>query len=323
MQVAKKARHDNPFTEDDAPEPKEREGSDIERVEPREDDSPQEKVLSVEPPERDDDEPGEPTPRQQKRRERYNEMQQKATDAERRAIEAEHRAAAAMAQLQMPRQEQQKQVDPLDEEERKLELDWQGHLALADALKGAPKEQQDKWRADWFGFQKRMQTIAVKKELRLAGVQQGNVNMDEEVTKAYIRTNFPDVVSNRRALMYADGLVRQKLAREGRESASMKDYEETLNQTRRDLRMPGASSPAPSEDVRRKFSGHGLNGGSNGTNGSQSREVTMNSDMLKMAEAKYTHETDPKTGKKRRLKPAEAHAKWARNEGRKVLEKYK
>ena len=43
---------------------------------------------------------------------------------------------------------------------------------------------------------------------------------------------------------------------------------------------------------------------------------------MKRAEAMFSHEVDPKTGKKgRRLKPAESHAKWASTVGKRVLAK--
>lgn len=323
MPIPKNTRTDNPFTDHDdekeRPNPTKEEA--IERVETKNDESPKEKVVSVDPPDEDDDDERSPTPRQQRRRERYDNILRDKEAAERRALEAEQLAAALRAQ-QMVQQPQQRQADPLDDEEKKLEKDWMDHLARADILaKGSTPEQQQQWKKDHWEIQKRQQTLVTRRLMR----EQPQQNMDEEVTKAYIRSNFPDIAAqnpdgsprNARALMYADGLMRTRVATQGR-PPTLKDYEEILNQTRRDLRMPGATGPAPTEETRRKFSGGGL-GGASGSGGG-SREIRMTKAEMLMAEAMYKQERDPKSGKMRRLKPEESHAKWAQKVGKRIVE---
>jgi hypothetical protein len=321
MKVEKKTRTDNPLTDHSD----ETESLDVVKVNQGRDDEEKEKVLSVEPPEKDDDEPGEqgPTPRQQRRRARYDEMQQRADDAEKRAQEAEARAHALWAAQQVQSQQQvQPQVDPLDEEEKKIKDDWKNHVALGDTFsKSSTPEQQQKWKDDFLTLQQRMQAVTVKKEMRAAGFQPGQrVNLAEEALKAQLAADYSDIVTNNRHLAYADGLARQRSAQFGR-GLSRQEFDDVMNETRRVFRLPTAKSSAPSREMRQKFSGTGLGGASNGTNGAGRGEIRMNEDMMAMAEAKYTHETD-KNGKRRRLTKAEAHAKWAQNEGKRVVEKY-
>jgi hypothetical protein len=144
--------------------------------------------------------------------------------------------------------------------------------------------------------------------------------MEAEMERAYINSNFGDVTSNPRARQYAAALVDQRLAESGRQKATLKDYEEAVNITRRKFNMPGAQSPTPSDATRRKFSGTGLGGASNGA--SQGRgEIRMNEDMQAMAEAAYSRIRDPNTGKYRKTTREEAHRLWAQGPGKKMLAK--
>lgn len=326
MPAPKNARTDNPFTEHDEeerPNPTREEA--IQTVENREEPE-KEKVVSVDPPERDEDDERGPTPRQQKRRERYDAIQREKDAAEERARQAEQLVAALRAQ-QMTAPQQQR-TDPFEEEEKKLKEDWTKHLALADTLaRGSTPEQRSQWQNDHWEIQSRQQKIAARRAMAEAGIVPGQrVDHEQEAIKAHIRANFPEIAAanpdgsprNPQALMYADGIMRAKLARERRMAPTMKDYEEALEQTRRDLRLPGAVSPAPSQEIRRKFSGGGLGGANGSANGS--REIRMTDAEQKMAEAMYKVERDPKTGKTRRLKPEESHAKWAQTVGKKILE---
>lgn len=320
MQVQRKNRTDNPFTEHDEDTQKkhdaEPDGVDVARAKP-DDDRVEDKVVAVEPPEKDDDDGG-PTPRQQRKRERYDEMQRERDDAHRRAAEAEARAAAIQVQAQMRPQEKPK--DPFEEEDKQIKSDWQKHMALADATKEASPETVTKWREEYFSILGRQQRLEARRVAReTAGPP---VNMEEEMTKAHIRANHGDIVASRRAMVMADGIMMQRLAREGRNHLTLKDYDEAFAETRRVLRMPGAQAPAPSEETRRKFSGHGLGGASNGSTGREGRgEIRMSAEMQEMAESQYKFGID-KNGKKYRLKPEESHAKWAQNAGKKVLAKH-
>jgi hypothetical protein len=328
MPIPKNTRTDNPLTDhdDEKPKPTPTREEAIERVETRDDESPKEKVLSVDPPEEDDDDERSPTPRQQRRRARYDEIQTRAAEAEERARRAEQLAAALQAQQMV--QPRERQTDPFEDEKKKLEEDWMKHLALADTLaKGSTADQQSQWKRDHLALQERQQTLVTRKLMAEAGVVPGQrVNHQEEAIKAHISAHFPDIAAmnpdgtprNARALVYADGVLRQRLAREGRSAPTIKDYEEALQQTRRDLRMPGATGPAPSESTREKFSGRGLGGATGAT--SPSREIRMTSAEMKMAEAMYRQERDPKSGKMRKLKPEEAHAKWAQKVGKRIVE---
>lgn len=325
MQVQRKSRTDNPFTEHDEDTSKkhdaEPDGVDVARAKP-DDDRVEDKVVAVEPVERDDDEG--PTPRQQRKRERYDEMQRERDDAHRRAAEAEARAAAIQVQAQMRPAE--KPRDPFEEEDKQIKSDWQKHMALADATKEASPETVTKWREEYFSILGRQQRLEAR---RVARETSGPpVNMEEEMMKAHIRANHGDIVAgalpNRptRAMVMADGIMMTRLAREGRSHLTQKDYDEAFAETRRLLRMPGAQAPAPSEETRRKFSGHGLGGASNGSAGREGRgEIRMSPEMQEMAESQYKWGLD-KNGKKVRLKPEESHAKWAQNAGKKVLAKH-
>lgn len=327
MNVQRKQRNDNPFTEHDEDTQKkhdaEPDGVDVARSKPDED-RVEDKVVAVEPADKDDDDGG-PTPRQQRKRERYDEMQRERDDAHRRAAEAEARAAAIQVQAQMRPQEKPK--DPFEEEEKQIESDWQKHLAYADAMKQATPEDVTKWRSEYRAILNRQQVLAAKRVQRESGQGQP-VNMAEEMVKAHIRANHGDIIAGAlpdrptRAMVMADGIMMTRLAREGRSHLTQKDYDEAFAETRRILRMPGAQAPAPSEETRRKFSGHGLNGASNGSTRSEGRgEIRMSAEMQEMAESQYKWGID-KNGKKYRLKPEEAHAKWAQNAGKKVLAKH-
>jgi hypothetical protein len=101
---------------------------------------------------------------------------------------------------------------------------------------------------------------------------------------------------------------------------TLKDYDEVMNATRRQFRLPTAPSTPPSEETRRKFSGGGL-GGASGT--SNSREYPMNEADMKMAEAAFKRIRDPKTGQIRKATKAESHAMWAQKVGKKILDSRK
>lgn len=321
MKVQKKERTDNPLT-DHSDEP---DSIDIVKQGEKTDDEPKEKVLSTEPPEKDDDEGDSsgPTPRQQKRRARYDEMQQRADEAERRAQEAEARANALWAAQQVQAQQPQKQTDPFEEEEKAIKEAWDKHQEQAKLLaRGCTPEQEKQWRDGHYEIQRRGQDLAAKRQLAASGFQPGQrVNLAEEALKAQLAADYSDVVTNNRYLSYADGLARQRSAQMGR-GLSRTEFDDVMNETRRVFRLPTAKSAAPSQQVRQKFSGSGLGGATNGANGAGNSQIRMNEDMMAMAEAKYTHEIDPKTGKKRKLTKAEAHAKWAQNEGKRVAEKF-
>lgn len=319
MKVQKKERTDNPLT-DHSDEPAE--SIDIVKAPSTEGPERDEKVVSTEPAETEDEESGELTPRQQRRKDRYDEMQRRADEAERRALEAEHRAAAALAYTQFTTQQQP--ADPLEAEEKKVKEDWEKHMALADVLsKGSTPEQQQQWKKDFLEIQQRHQSVIVKKELKTAGLGQGQqMSPGEQLVRAHVEAHHPDFIGNRDALMYADGVMKQRLVRERRQSPTIADYDAVFSQTRRELRMPGAVSSPPSQATRQKFSGHGLGGASGATPRSEHSSIAMNEDMQRMAEAAYSRERDPKTGRWRQLKPAEAHARWAQRVGKKVSEKY-
>lgn len=320
MPVPKNNRTDNPFTDHDdekeKPNPTREEA--VERVETK-DERPNEKVVSVDPPDADDDEDErEPTPRQQRRRERYDNMAREKQAAEERAQRAEQFAAALQAQ-HMASQQQQKPTDPFDDEKKKLEDDWMKHLALADTLaKGSTADQQAQWKRDHLALQERQQTLVTKRMLAEAGFAPGQrVNIQAESMKAHLAMAYADVVGNNQYLAYADGLERQFMAVH-RRAPTLQDYEKIMNDTRRAFRLPTAPTSPPSEETRRKFSGGGL-GGANGSGGG-SRQITMTKAEMKMAEAMYKVERDPKTGKTRRLRPEESHAKWAQRVGKRLVE---
>lgn len=322
MKVKAKERTDNPLTDHSD----ESESIDIVKQGEKRDDEPKEVVLSTEAPEKDGDEEESsgPTPRQQRRRARYDEMQQRADDAERRAQEAEARANALWAAQQVSQQQQpQKQADPFEEEEKAIKEAWDKHQEQAKLLaRGCTPEQEKQWRDGHYEIQRRGQDLAAKRQLHASGFQPGQrVNLAEEALKAQLAADYSDIVTNNRHLSYADGLARQRSAQMGR-GLSRQELDDVMNETRRVFRLPTAKSAAPSPQVRQKFSGSGLGGATSGVNGAGSSQIRMNEDMMAMAEAKYTHETDPKTGKRRKLTKAESHAKWAQNEGKRVAEKF-
>jgi hypothetical protein len=296
-------------------------GVDVETQEQGADAEPREKVVPVDAPDvEDSDENSGPTPRQQRRKARYDEMQAKNAELERRAIEAEHRAAAALAYTQFTQQQQKPAADPLEEEGKQIKSDWEKHLAHADILaKGSTPEQRKQWQDEHFAIEERGRNLAARRAVREAGQSQRS-NPQEDALRTFVNANFPDVASNPRALRFADGLMNQKLAREGRDQATLPDWKAVLEDTRRGMRLPGAS-PAPSDATRQKFSGGGL-GGASGSGGG-GREIRMGKEEMLMAEAMYKTEKDPNTGKVRRLKPAEAHAKWAQKVGKRVVDRQK
>lgn len=325
MKVQKKERTDNPLT-DHTDEP---DSVDIVTKTDKPDEDPKEVVLSTEPPERDDDETTEPDgsvwrAKKRARKQQYDEMQTQLEQERTARQEAEARANALWAAQQVQQQPQQKPADPFEEEEKKLKEEWDKHIERGNLLqKSATQEQARQWQDDHYALQRRGQQLSAKRELAAAGLTPGQrVNMGEESLKAQLASDYADVVGNMRHLTYADGLARQRSAQLGR-GLSRSELDDVMNETRRVFRLPTARSTAPSQDVRQKFSGTGLGGASGASNGSGAGQIRMNEDMMAMAEAKYTRERDPKTGQWRKLSKAEAHAKWAQNEGKRVAERYR
>lgn len=312
----------NPFTEDDDEKPQKVSEEGIERVQTK-DENPHEKEVSVEP---DEDEESGPSrvERRRERKEKYDEMERRAQAAEDRARQAEQLAAAVRAQHMVQPREQEKRADPLDEEEKQLQAERMGMLKLADQLNSSktqlPPEQVQEWREKYLGIEAKQRAVAMKRAVRDAGG--GGMSpqaAQQQAQIAMLQAEFPDVTAENRYLAYADGVMKQRLAKENRSNITMADYKYAMEETRKAFRLAGHQSPAPTEELRRKFSGQPIGGGgSNGNRGE--RTITMNKAQMKMAEAQFRVERDAKTGKTRRLSAPESHAKWAKTVGKKVLD---
>lgn len=315
--VEAKERTDNPLT-DHSDEPA---SIDVVTTKEKPAEEGTETVVSTEPPEKDDDEPGEGVWKQKKRerREQYSAMEQRAAEAERRAMEAEQRAAVYAAHLQVAGEQAKRPAsDPLDDEQKQIEADWKRHMELAKVIKDPDQIQQ--WQSDYLKIMTRNQAVVTKREMREQQRQQGQSNPGEEYIVQHLHAKYPAVMRDQYAKAHAEGLLRARMAQKRQWPPMLEDYEAVVQESARAFRLPGAPSASPSQATRQKFSGNGLTGSHAGVSRGEGK-IAMNDQMKAMAEAAYTKERDPKTGQWRRLSKEEAHAKWAQGPGKRLAEK--
>jgi hypothetical protein len=264
----------------------------------------------LEPPpetEDDDDEPHKPT-WSEKRRNRYAAEVERANEAERRAREAEARAAALQVQMETSRQREQP-TDEIGQRIAQIDQDIAKLTKEARSQKDVSEEYLDTYWQRMNALQeKRMEAVIDRRER--AAVQRAP-NFAQESLKAQLMTHFGDVLADRRATYYADGVMRQRLAEQGREHASWKDYEEVMDQARRKFGM--AKSPTPSDAARQKFSGSSVGYSAppkEEPNGR--RTVKLTPDEMSMARTRFRKIRDPKTGQERMATEKEAYELFAR-----------
>jgi len=305
----------------DKPGPKERMAEKLEKIEKAkkgefdtDEDAP---VIDVS--ERDeDDEPEEAAPRtsvrQEKKRNRYREMSERAAAAERSRQETEARFSQMLSLYERAITQQQKPQTPeKDEFDQRLENIYREQETLytelqvkANRLTQADKDRIEK-RAKELDAEKI--TVTVQKQLRAAGgMQQGGGQAD--TMQAILAMEYPDVTAHEDALGWAQGYY-QMQRREGRQG-SIDLAREAMTKARQRFRM-GASPahrPPPAMAARDKYAGTGAGGSGSYDPDDDREQIVMNKAFQKMASAKYPLIKD----EKKRL------TMWAQGPGKRLLQ---
>lgn len=268
-------------------------------------DAPVEKDPEVSLDDDEDDPVDDPQPnRSERRKNRYRENIEAREAAERRASELQQQLALATTQAQQAlmmaqqrqMQPQQPQQDPIDIEEGKLLRERQVlHREYEQRMasqRTSPITEEEK-----AGFEKRAlelegRQMDLRVERRLRGMpQQGNPQA--EALRAHLAMQYPDVVSNQQAVLFADGM-QKTLQATGRNPWAPDTIDEVMDKTRRQFRMGKYANGAPREpdprlQDRLQSTGRGASAGAP----TGPRTVKMTKELRKMADAAYRHIKDP------------------------------
>lgn len=256
--------------------------------------------------------------RQERRRNRYREIQDERTAALKRAEDAERREAETrnlfLQQLQqLPRPPQgppqpdalDKELDDTLAEQRLVYRDFNARAQANAITEADEREFQQKVQV----LQKRLLTLGGKLALRESGQQQNPEHVKREVIRQQMMQMHGDVLGNQATQMYCDGVYKQLRAM-GRPD-DWSTLEEAAEATRRNFGMPSRTRrPAPSEASKRKLTGMARGGGAP-QNGDSPRVVTLSSQDKKMANALFKHIPSE----------TERYKRWASGPGRRLLEK--
>ena len=259
----------------------------------------------------DEDEPQQAAPtRQEKRRNRYRELEERRRDAERRAEEAEHRARLAELQHARPQQSQEPQEDPHEqelnaayEEQSQLNQEWEEVLNAVPAGQAVPTGVAAAYRKRAIELQKRINDAHAERVVARRQPQGGTQN---DFVRQRLEVDYPDIMSNGRAQTYLRARAAQILVERGQEQLTWQVVQEAAEQTMRGFLKKTPQRGAPSANDRQRYTGIGRGAGSGGSGGG--RSITMDRHQQKMAEGMYPD-----------LPAKQAHQKWANTVGKKLL----
>ena len=264
---------------------------------------------------RDDDEPVAKTGsvRQEKKRNRYREMSDRAAAAERARQETEARFSQMMSLYERTVASQQRAntAPEKDEFDAKLEGIYREQETLYTELqiKARTLTQQDKERIERRAKELDAEKIAVsvQKHMRQNGGGQ-QYRGPADTMQAMLQIEFPEVVGHEDALGWAQGYY-QMARREGR-AASIDLARESMTKARARFRLAGGPErrPPPAAAAREKYAGVGAGGGGRDTDVDR-EEITMSKPFRKMANGKYGHIKDEK----------KRYQMWAQGPGKRLL----
>lgn len=277
-------------------------------------------VIDVSGRDDEDDEDGEPAAgpkksvRQEKKRNRYREMSDRASAAEQAHRDAEARFEARFSQLLGAFTNQQRPQTPpeKDEYETRLESIYREQETLYTELqvKARTLTQADKDRIERRAKELDAEKIAVtvQKHIRQAGVGQPQ-NGRGDTMKAMLEIEYPEVTAHQDALGWAQSYY-QMQRREGR-AQSIDLARESMQKARQRFRLGGGErrAPAPTAATREKYAGVGRGGGGRDPD-EDSQQVVMNKHFRKLANGKYSHIKDEK----------KRYEMWAKGPGKRLLD---
>jgi hypothetical protein len=264
-----------------------------------------------------DDEPssGQKTSvRQEKKRNRYREMQERANSAEQARKDTEARFSQMLNLYERTvAAQQQPKVPQQDEHDARLEQIYREQETLYTELqiKARTLTEADKNRIEKRAKELDAEKIAVtvQKHMRQNGGGQP-ARGPAETMQAMLQIEYPDVVGHEDALGWSQGYY-QMARREGR-PAGMELAREAMQKARQRFRMGGngqASRPPPPQALKAKYAGV-TQGGSGGRDADEEREqVIMSKPFRKMANGKYGHIKDEK----------KRYDMWAKGPGKRLL----
>jgi len=262
-----------------------------------------------------DDEPAQKSSvRQEKKRNRYREMQDRANAAEQARKDTEARFSQMMNLYERTVAAQQRpQAPQQDEHDARLEAIYREQETLYTELqlKARTLSQADKDRIEKRAKELDSEKIAVsvQKHMRQSGGGQQSRG-PAETMQAMLQIEYPDVVGHEDALGWSQGYY-QMARREGR-PASIELAREAMQKARQRFRIGGNGSapkrPPPTSAIREKYAGVGQGGG--GREPDEDREeVIMSKPFRKMANGKYGHIKDEK----------KRYQMWAQGPGKRLL----
>lgn len=294
--------------------------------------------VPVDPEETDDDEDDEPEPaaargptRAEKRASRknyYREQKEGRERAEREALElktqlAQAQAAAAQAQAwahqQLSQAGQQRQPDPYETEESRLDKEYDLVEAnyrnrLNDKARPmTPEEQRE--------FQKQAREIESKRiDLRVARRVQGMQPQQTNPMEAHLHLRYPEVMRDQAAFMFADGEARKIQATTRQQQLTLEQVEAIMDQTEQRFRLGRYRNAAqvqqqqraPDPSLRQKLQSPGR-GASGGSTEGVKRSVAVTPKMVSRARAVFPHMA--------KKSDREVVEKWAQTVGKKLIDK--
>lgn len=266
---------------------------------------------------RDDEDDDEPVPkssiRQEKKRNRYREMSERAEAADRARAESDARFSQMMSLYQQTLQAQQRPAAPdKDEHESRLESIYREQELLYSELqqKARTLTQSDKDRIEKRARELDSEKIqvAVQKHLRANGGGQQSTGAGDTM-QAILQLEYPDVTSRADALGWAQAYY--QMQRQEGKAASIDLAREAMNKAKARFRIGGGAErrPPPAASAREKYAGVGRGGGGHDPDDIDREQVVMSKPFRKMANAKYPLIKDEK----------KRWDMWAKGPGKRLL----
>lgn len=270
----------------------------------------------------EDDEPREQLSRREKKRNRYREANERATNAERKATELEQKLGQVVQYLQRQQpapQQQQPQNNALQDELKAVYAERQELLDYATAMHGAGKL-DDALRAKLRDREQQndQRKIDVMTRMRYqgAGQQQSapQQNIQQLAQMAALHMQHGDVMGNERARVYADLYYRQQemLGKQGGPALTNEACEAARKAFGLASRAPAAAARAMPSSLKAKLSGESKGGGGGGGSDDDDVAVPWTKSTQKLARAMYPKD-EPHVQKK----------KWMARQGKEGVRSYK
>lgn len=252
--------------------------------------------------------------RQEKKRNRYREMSERAAAAERAREETEARFSQMMNLYERTLAAQQRpQAPDKDEFESRMENIYREQELLYTELqqKARTLTQQDKERIERRAKELDAEkiSVAVQKHIRQSGAGQPSRG-PADTMQAMLQIEYPDVVGHEDALGWAQGYY-QMQRREGR-AASIDLARESMQKARQRFRIGAQPErrPPPPAAARAKYAGVGAGGGGGGHDEDDDhQQIAMSKPFRKLANGKYGHIKDEK----------KRWTMWAQGPGKRLL----